>query len=133
MREGHRNRSWFALLRRDRLPFALAAALLVLSHLLAPSAAARASTPAAGAGICTPALADGSAAPARGHDPFADHCRQCIAGPCAGFALPARAEAVAAIVPPARGSGLAAPKAVARPRQPAGEPPPAIRAPPISL
>jgi hypothetical protein len=134
MKRGLRNSSWLASLRRDRVLFALAAVLLVLSRLLEPVAFAQASTLDMGASICTSGIADTSSPePARGHDPFAEHCRPCVAGPCAGLALPPRANPIAAIIPPAREDGLTIRKEAAHTREGTGEPPPAIRAPPIFL
>jgi hypothetical protein len=130
MRKGLRSRSWFALLRRDRLLFAFTAAFLLVTHLLQPLAEAHA-TGLGGAGTICRLGEVSSFAPVGNHEPASDHCPQCGAGPCAGLALPAHDAVIddALALPASDRCGQAVLQTAAL-RELAGEPPPAIRAPP---
>jgi hypothetical protein len=134
MREPHRNRTWFAQLRRDRLLFALVAAFLVFSHALTPLAAAQ-DLPLDLAGtICRPSADDAASAQLPSPGSAHDHRAHCVAGPCAGLALDPRVEPAGTIVLlPASGSTHAAPYANRVLRTLFAAPPPAIRAPPVLL
>jgi hypothetical protein len=130
MREGLRHRSWFALLRRDRVAFFLAATFLIIAHLLQPLASAEFVGLGNAGTICSVVDASPSA-PVGSREPAADHCPQCVAGPCAGLALATREGAVALAAPrPASDSRKPAYGTAALRSGLAGEPPPAIRAPP---
>lgn len=128
---------WFQTLRRDRALFTVAATLVLFAHLFQPLAEATAANTAKAWIICTmfgeaksPA-ADGALPPPGA----ADDCPTCIGGPCAGMDVPPKLSV---------GSepAFAAPAAYAgrfrhwleTENQPGrlNEPPPAIRAPPLS-
>ena len=138
MRRSQRASGWFAALRRDRLLFAVAATLLLLTHLFQPLAEARAADTKNAWVICTifgmqtVSPDENSTFPAGTQE----HCPTCIGGPCAGIAAPLRfASAFEAAFPP--------PEAIREPMRVLGEttlppawlnePPPAIRAPPAIL
>lgn len=129
---------WFQTLRRDRALFTVAATLVLFAHLFQPLAEATAANTAKAWIICTmfgeaksPA-ADGALPPPPG---AADDCPTCIGGPCTGMDVPPKLSV---------GSepAFAAPAAYAgrfrhwleTENQPGrlNEPPPAIRAPPLS-
>ncbi|GLS31856.1 hypothetical protein SAMN04488498_102460 [Mesorhizobium albiziae] len=124
---------WFAALRRDRVLFAIAGTLVLLSHIFQPWAEARAANTANAWVICTTfgmqmGSPDGKKLPPAG---AADDCPQCI-GACGGIAAKQRLPAVAYMAFPAP---VAFRHAVVSFHEdiPSGrlnEPPPAIRAPP---
>jgi hypothetical protein len=132
MRKAHRNRSWFAQLRRDRLLFAVVSIFLVFAATLEPLAAAQ-SVPADRIGTICRLLAADDAVPSPLPSERSSHedCAHCVAGPCAGLALAARADLAETVIRlPAGDAAHAAPRVNRVPRALAGEPPPAIRAPP---
>jgi hypothetical protein len=134
MRRAHRNRSWFAQLRRDRLLFALVSIFLVCAGALEPQAAAQ-SVPLDRIGtICRLAADDAVSLPLPSQEPSHEDCVQCVAGPCAGLALAARADFAETVVGlEASNAAPATPRANRIPRALSGEPPPAIRAPPVPV
>ena len=132
------HRGWFAALRRDRVLFAVAASLVLVTHLFQSLAAANAADTAKAWVICSmvgaeKAAPDGVAPPPSGAD---DHCPTCIGGPCAGMEAPPK-------LATASGSAFAGPEAYAdlvyrsietrNPPKLLSEPPPAIRAPPFAV
>jgi hypothetical protein len=131
MREGHRNRSWFALLRRDRLLFALVSIFLVFTATLEPLAAAQ-DAPLDRLGTICRLVADNAVpSPLPRERSSHEDCAKCVAGPCAGMALAPRAGPVGTLVGfEASDATHAAPRVDRVPCGLAGEPPPAIRAPP---
>ena len=83
---------WFATLRRDRVLFAIAGTLVLLTHVFQPWAEARAANTANAWVICTTfgmqmGTPDGKKLPPAG---AADDCPQCI-GACGGMAVQAKA------------------------------------------
>lgn len=128
---------WFQTLRRDRALFAMAAILVLLTHLFQPLAEAHAANTAKAWVICTmfgearsPA-ADGALPPPGA----ADDCPTCIGGPCAGMDAPPKLSAGSepAFAAPAAYAGRFPPwLATENPPGRLNEPPPAIRAPPLS-
>lgn len=127
---------WFQTLRRDRALFAVAATLVLFTHLFQPLAEAKAADTAKAWVICT-MFGEVKAPAAEGTLPpgAADDCPTCIGGPCAGMVAPPKL--LAASEP-----AFAAPAVYAgrftqwiETKNPPGrfnEPPPAIRAPPLS-
>lgn len=138
MRRSQRAMGWFAVLRRDRLCFAVAATFLLFAHLLQPLAEARAESAGGNWVICTifgmqtVTPDENSTSPAG----TKDHCPTCIGGPCAGMTAPLRvADAFEAAFPPREAIRKARPGPEAATLFPTwlNEPPPAIRAPPAIL
>jgi hypothetical protein len=128
---------WFQTLRRDRTLFAVAATLVLLTHLFQPLAEANAANTAKAWVICTmfgeaKAPGAGDALPPPSAD---DDCPTCIGGPCAGMVAPP-------LLLAGSESAFAAPVAYTgrfthstdteNPPGRLNEPPPAIRAPPRS-
>src|SRR5262249_17560600 len=134
MKEDRRNRSWFALLRRDGLAFALAAIFLVIMQPTQPLAAVPATPLDVGAAICRTGEAF-SFAPVGDHGSHTHDCRHCVAGPCAGLALAPYDDGTHSTAwRPRRDSSRPACAAAAMLLAgSAGDPPPAIRAPPPSV
>jgi hypothetical protein len=128
---------WFEALRRDRALFAVAATLVLLTHLFQPLAEANAANTAKAWVICS-MFGEASSLAADGAFPLpgaADDCPTCIGGPCAGMDAPPKLSAGSepAFAAPAAYAGRLA--HVAEMENPPGrlnEPPPAIRAPPLS-
>ncbi|MGB3390872.1 MAG: hypothetical protein WBA88_23150 [Pseudaminobacter sp.] len=138
MRRSQRATGWFAALRRDRLLFAVAATLVLLTHLFQPLAEAKAADTENAWVICTmfgmqTAAPDSKAMPPVGAP---DDCPTCIGGPCAGMAAPLRlATAFEAAFPAPVANRGSTPELVETtiPPDRLNEPPPAIRAPPFVL
>jgi hypothetical protein len=128
---------WFQTLRRDRTLFAVAATLVLLTHLFQPLAEANAANTARAWVICT-MFGEAKAPAANGALPppgAADDCPTCIGGPCAGMVAPAKllAGSEPAFAAPAAYAGRF--EYYIETKNPSGrlnEPPPAIRAPPLS-
>ena len=128
---------WFDALRRDRTLFAVAATLVLLTHLFQPLAEANAANTAKAWVICTmfgdaKAPADDGDLPPPG---AADDCPTCIGGPCAGMVAPPKllAGSQPAFAAPAAFAGWSAHSTdTENPPGRLNEPPPAIRAPPLS-
>lgn len=131
------SQGWFAALRRDRALFAVAAALVLLTHLFQPLAEANAANTAKAWVICTmfgeakaPAV-DGAVPPLGA----ADDCPTCIGGPCAGMGAPTKLLAgsePAYAVPAAYAGRFIHFVETEIPPGRLNEPPPAIRGPPLS-
>lgn len=138
MRRSQRASGWFAALRRDRLLFAVAATLVLLTHLLQPLAEARATDRVNAWVICTMfgmqvASSDDKSIPPVGTP---ENCPSCIGGPCAGMTAPLRlATAFEEAFPTLEAERAAVPGYVDTtiPPDRLNEPPPAIRAPPFVL
>jgi len=129
---------WFQTLRRDRALFAVAATLVLLTHLFQPLAEANAANTAKAWVICTmfgeaksPA-ADGDLPPPGA----ADDCPTCIGGPCAGMDAPPKLSAGSEPAFAASAAFAGRFPQWLETKNPPGrlnEPPPAIRAPPLSV
>ncbi len=125
---------WFATLRRDRVLFAIAGTLVLLTHVFQPWAEARAANTANAWVICTTfgmqmGTPDGKKLPPAG---AADDCPQCI-GACGGMASKQRLPKVADMAFAAPVAFRHAVVSAFHEDIPSGrlnEPPPAIRAPP---
>jgi hypothetical protein len=128
---------WFQTLRHDRTLFAVAATLVLLTHLFQPLAEANAANTAKAWVICT---MFGEAKSPAGDDALpppgaADDCPTCIGGPCAGMDAPPKLSAGSepAFAAPAAYAGLFTHSVqTENPPGRLNEPPPAIRAPPRS-
>jgi hypothetical protein len=128
---------WFQTLRRDRTLFVMAATLVLLTHLFQPLAEANAANTAKAWVICT-MFGEAKAPAADGALPppgAADDCPTCIGGPCAGMVAPPKLSAGSepAFTSPAAYVGLFTHSVETDiPPGRLAEPPPAIRAPPLS-
>lgn len=138
MRRSQRASGWFAALRRDRLLFAVAATLVLLTHLFQPLAEAKAANTANAWVICTIFGMQAAAPDSKDIPPIGapDDCPTCIGGPCAGMAVPLRLVPAFEAAFPApvanRESTLELVETTIPPDR-LNEPPPAIRAPPLVL
>ncbi|WP_245450643.1 hypothetical protein [Borborobacter arsenicus] len=126
------------MLRRDRLLFAVAATLVLLTHLFQPLAEARAAEAENAWVICTMFGMQTASPESKSVPPVGapDGCSTCIGGPCAGFAVPLRlATAFEQAFPAPVANREAMPGLVETtiPPDRLNEPPPAIRAPPFVL
>lgn len=122
--------SLFAVLRRDSLLFAIVGMLVLALHAFQPLAQAHAATNGHYDVICSPS-SDGTSGKPRA--PNGEDCRQCIAGPCAGFISAAPSFVADAISFPARlDETPPAGEVPAISSRLPGDPPPATRAPPLS-
>lgn len=130
-------RGWFQTLRRDRALFAVAATLVLLTHLFQPLAEANAANTAKAWVICT-IFGEAKAPAANGDLPppgAADDCPTCIGGPCVGMVAPPKllAGSEPAFAAPAAYAGrFTHSTETENPPGRLNEPPPAIRAPPLS-
>jgi hypothetical protein len=128
----NRRHGWLDGRRREAPLFALIGALLLVADLLQPWADARAAETARAWVICTAfgmemPLPDGGGTP-----PGADDCPQCLTGACSVTAAPPRSESVGLAFPRPPGDGERLWHEDVFTTRPAGDPPPAIRAPPLS-
>jgi hypothetical protein len=128
-----KNCGWMAALRRDRLLFAIAGSLILLTHVLQPWAEARAANTANGWIICTAfgmAMGEpnGKNLPPAG---AADDCPQCIGASASGVAKQKMLVATDFAFPVAAfRHAIADFTGRKAPVDRLNEPPPAIRAPP---
>jgi hypothetical protein len=127
---------WFQTLRRDRALFAVAATLVLFAHLFQPLAEANAANTAKAWVICT--MFGEAKSPADDSvlvPGAADDCPTCIGGPCAGMDAPPKLSASsepAFAGPPAYAGQFPHWLKTENPPGRLNEPPPAIRAPPLS-
>jgi len=127
--------TWFAGLRRDRGLFAVVASLVMLLNVLQPLTAAQAGE-AGGWVICT---IYGAEKPVDADDiptAWPENCPICLAGNGCSSAAPGWKALLspepAFPAPPAFAGQQLISRSVLLPAQLAGDPPPAIRAPPLS-